>query len=48
MERGREGVLIKTLLKNGSIAKDGRLAVGDRLLAVNGIKLDHKSPALAR
>eukprot|EP00117_Sycon_ciliatum_P044595 scpid12690/ scgid32153/ Multiple PDZ domain protein; Multi-PDZ domain protein 1 len=48
VERGRDGVLVKAVLRNGMIAKDGRLAVGDRLVAVNHVKLEHTSPSLAR
>ena len=43
-----KGVLVKSVLKGGAIGRDGRISVGDRIVEVNGEKLEGVTGAKAR
>eukprot|EP00118_Oscarella_pearsei_P000868 m.6002 g.6002 ORF g.6002 m.6002 type:complete len:1738 (+) comp14693_c0_seq1:214-5427(+) len=45
---GDTGVMVKNILKGGAVGRDGRISVGDRIVEVNGEKLEGVSGARAR
>lgn len=42
------GMLIRSIIQGGSISRDGRLGVGDLILAINGEPTAHLGNAQAR
>lgn len=42
------GMLVRSVVHGGCISHDGRLGVGDAILAINGEATSHLSPARAR
>jgi multiple PDZ domain protein len=43
-----DGVIVRSVLKGGAVGRDGRLVVGDRIIAVNGESLEGCTSAKAR
>lgn len=46
--KGGPGMLIRSIIQGGSISRDGRLGVGDLILAVNGEPTANLTNAQAR
>lgn len=48
MDQGTNGCIVKSVSSTGAVAKDGRLQVGDYVVAMNNESLRHVSSAQVR
>jgi len=48
VDQGVNGCVIKTISANGALHRDGRLQLGDYVVAINNESLRHVSSAQAR